>query len=265
MTITEIRKEFIRKYKNEDFVVDKSGVKLIELLGVSFPADTRFIFGKVNDEYVSKEIKWYKSQSRNVYDMAKPPKIWRDIADKDGNINSNYGWCIYSKENGDQFKNAVRELRRNKDSRRATMIYTRPGMHTEYNINGMSDFICTNAVQVEIRDNKLYYLVQMRSNDAVFGYKNDLYWHKSVQQQLLDELKKDYKTLELGDIYWNSSSLHVYDRHYYLVYHYMMTGETTIGKKDFIEKYNKFITADLTEGGRIVHFFLDDNNIVFTL
>ena len=125
---------------------------------------------------------------------------------------SNYGWCIWTKENGWQYENVLAELRANPESRRATMIYTRPNMWYDYSFNGRSDFMCTNAVQYMIRYGKLEAVVQMRSNDVVFGYKNDYAWQKHV----LDTLANDLETIP-GSIHWNVGSLHVYSRHFDLV------------------------------------------------
>ena len=79
----------------------------------------------------------------------------------------------------------------------------------------MSDFICTNNVQYFIRDNKLVTSVYMRSNDAVFGYNNDLAWQKYVRDKLIDDLEVDtYNRYEPGPIFWNVGSFHVYERHF---------------------------------------------------
>ena len=89
------------------------------------------------------------------------------------------------------------------------MIYTRPSMQWEYGKDGMSDFMCTNTVQYLIRDGKVNSLVYMRSNDAIFGYKNDFAWQKYVLQCICKDLN-----LPIGLIYWNVASLHVYERHF---------------------------------------------------
>jgi thymidylate synthase len=52
----------------------------------------------------------------------------------------------------------------------------------------------------------------MRSNDAVFGYKNDWAWQKHVLDSLCKELN-----VPAGQIYWNVSSLHIYERHFGLL------------------------------------------------
>lgn len=211
--VTWVRRQFIDKLERQEFVTDKTGVKTIEIMNASFIADSPAIFGTVNEDYVERELKWYLSQSLNVNDIPAPvPAIWKAVATPDGRINSNYGWCIFSEENGNQYKNVAEQLKANPDSRRATMIYNRPSMHVDYNKDGMSDFMCTNAVQYLVRDGKLNALVYMRSNDAVFGYKNDYAWQRWVLDDLADEIG-----IDAGNIYWNVASMHVYERHFDLV------------------------------------------------
>lgn len=214
--VEDIRCEFEYLLANKQFVQDKSGVQTIEILNASFIADEELIFGTINDEYIEREKKWYRSQSLNVNDIpGGPPQIWKMVADKDGFINSNYGWCIYSEENGYQFTKVLEELLVSPLSRRATMIYNRPSMHTDFNKNGMSDFMCTYSTQYYLREGKLHASVFMRSNDAVFGYKNDYAWQRYVQQSLLDGINGRKGTVYgLGDLHWNVGSLHVYERHF---------------------------------------------------
>lgn len=213
LNVDQIRTYFRTALENEQFVIDKTGVKMLELVGESFLANEPAIFGKVNEEYVQAELEWYLSCSLNVNDIpGGPPKIWQQVATEDGFINSNYGWCIFHPDNGMQYEAVKAELLRNPYSRRAVMIYTRPTMHMDYNSNGMSDFMCTNAVQYMYRNQKLNAVVQMRSNDVVYGYKNDYAWQRFV----LDKLATDLE-VPSGDIIWNAGSLHVYERHFKLV------------------------------------------------
>jgi len=211
--VSDIRNILYNKLIKNDFVTDKTGVKTIEILNASFIADEPSIIGKVNEDYVKRELEWYKSLSLNVNDIpGETPQIWKMVASDKGEINSNYGWCIYSEENGYQFENVVDELVKNPYSRRANMIYTRPSMHSDYNRDGMSDFMCTNNVQYIIRNDQVHALVYMRSNDAVFGYKNDYAWQKHVLDEVASEI-----CVQAGDIHWNVSSLHVYERHFDLL------------------------------------------------
>lgn len=211
--INMIREEFKWLLANEFYVEDKSGVKLLEIVNASFIADEPSIFGKPNHSYIEREIEWYKSMSLNVNDIpGETPAVWKQVATPDGRINSNYGWCIWSRENGEQYNNVLHELRQKPTSRRATMIYTRPSMWVDYSRDGMSDFMCTNAVQYVIRDQALHAIVQMRSNDVFYGYRNDYAWNEHVLKMLSYDLD-----VSPGIIYWNVGSLHVYERNFNLV------------------------------------------------
>lgn len=211
--VNDVRGWFIDLKAQQKYVTDKTGCQMIEVIGATFLADEPSIFGKVSQEYVDREIEWYKSMSLNVNDIkGTPPKAWLASADREGRINSNYGWMIWSPENHRQYERVLDELQSNPESRRAVMIYTRPRIWLEYNTNGMSDFICTNTVQYFLRDGKLTSLVQMRSNDVVFGYKNDCAWQRYVHGQLASDLD-----VPVGDMIWHAGSLHVYSRHFDLI------------------------------------------------
>ena len=106
----------------------------------------------------------------------------------------------------------VKELNTNPDGRRATIIYNRPSIWTEYNENGKNDFICTNAVSYYIRNDELQSVVQMRSNDVVFGYKNDYAWQRYVMDKISKQLG-----IKSGFMHWQVQNLHVYERHFHLV------------------------------------------------
>lgn len=186
---------------------------MLEVVGAHFLADEETIFGPVNYDYVERELRWYHSMSRNVYDIPDgPPPIWEQVADKDGIINSNYGYLMFSEENGSQLDRVFETLARDPDSRQGTAIYTRPTMHDDAYENGRRDFVCTNAVNYFIRDGLLHAVVQMRSNDVVFGYRNDWAWQRHCQAMLAVKLG-----VPSGEIMWNAASLHVYPRHFDLI------------------------------------------------
>jgi len=209
-TVSDIRAKLIQKYKDHDFVTDKTGVKTIELIGESFVADEDWIIREPNYEYIERELQWYESQSRYVEDIpGDTPAIWRQVADSDGRINSNYGYLIWSEENGNQYNNVLAELSNNPNSRRAVMIYNRPSMHKDYCADGMSDFICTYANTFLIRNGKLISHYLMRSNDCVFGYTADVHWAMHVQKMLAADLG-----VEAGNLIWTATSLHAYERHF---------------------------------------------------
>ena len=241
-TVSDIRNELgrllsIGKFTNvnrEASMTALVGKRTVEVVGASFLASQDALFGKVDWGYVKREEAWYDSMSRSVDDIpGGAPAVWKAIASRgDSTVNSNYGWCVYSPENGSQYGKVIDELKRNPESRRAIIIYTRPTMWDEYAVDGRSDFMCTNAVQYLVRDGKVDACVQMRSNDAVLGYKNDRAWQHTVLERVANELD-----LPAGDLHWSAGSLHVYERHFYLVDHFWRTGEASIAKARYRELY----------------------------
>lgn len=213
MNVSDIRNTLQTMYDKEQFITDKTGCKTIQILGASFIADEPTIFGKVNQQYIDAEINWYKLGSTNIHDIDydPTPAAWQYTADNNGEINSNYGRLINSPLYFNQYNNAKEELERNSNSRRATMVYTRPSIWEEYQDNGKNDFICTNAVSFYINSlsSQVDCVVQMRSNDAVYGYKNDYAWHEYVLNKLSNDLGYDS-----GLIYWQVQNLHIYERHF---------------------------------------------------
>jgi len=107
-------------------------------------------------------------------------------------------------------------------TREACMIYNRPSMQEEYCKNGMHDFCCTYAVQCflnEDKDNRthLKYIVYQRSQDAVFGFDNDILWHQNVQNMLAEKLSAKEalgQNIICDNIINNVGSIHVYERHF---------------------------------------------------
>ena len=215
----DILKIFKDKYKKGDFRVTKSGTKTVEIQNAHFICDKDYIIRKPNYDYANRELIWYITQSLNVNDIpGNVPRIWIDCADKNGMINSNYGWCIFSKDNGNQFSNCIQALIDDPMTRQAVMLYNRPSIWSEWNKNGMHDFICTYSTQCFLNEEKdgwhLKYVVYMRSNDAVFGFNNDLYWHNWVRDSLAASLKDTYGEIKCDPVEWNSGSLHIYERHF---------------------------------------------------
>jgi thymidylate synthase len=241
--VSNIREIFLEKYLKNEITRNESGslsgADTIEICGASFLADSPAIFGTPNEDYIAREIEWYLSQSLNVNDIpGKVPKIWKAVSGWDGRINSNYGFLVFHKDNHYQYDAALNELVRNPASRRASIIYNRPTIHDEWDLHDMRDFICTNVVQYLIRDNALHVIVQMRSNDAWAGYRNDYAWQKFVQNKMIDDYHDlTGKNLHRGSIIWQVASLHIYQSQFYLLDHFAKTGETDIAFKRYKELY----------------------------
>lgn len=218
-TTNDIYNEFKRKYKEGDFRIIGNNVqqsKTVEIQNAHFIVDKPYICREPNYEYFNKEFNWYLSQSLNVNDIeGGAPKMWKACATKDGLINSNYGWMIYSFDNCNQFEHCIEKLCEDNHTREACMIYQRPSMQIEYNKDGMHDFCCTYAVQYFINNDFVDSIVYMRSCDAVFGFCNDSLWQIEVLDTLCHKLTEKLKRpMTPGKLFWNAGSLHVYERHF---------------------------------------------------
>ena len=218
----DILKLFKNKYKNVEFRGNT-----VELQNIHFICDKDYIVREPNYDYAKREIEWYESQSLNVNDIpGGAPTIWKQVATSLGYINSNYGWCIFGEDNGKQYEHCLKSLLKDHMTRQAVMIYTRPQMQTDWNKNGMHDFMCTHYVhcflnEVQHPENnvevyELKYIVYQRSCDAVFGFNNDFQWHKYVYDKLYNDLIEAGIPMSENKpfIEYNCGSLHVYDRHF---------------------------------------------------
>jgi thymidylate synthase len=80
----------------------------------------------------------------------------------------------------------------------------------------------------------------MRSNDVWAGYRNDYAWQlhllKSVCDRYLD--LNMFADLKPGNIYWQVQNLHMYERNFYMLDHFIKTAEFNITKKDYDILYN---------------------------
>lgn len=192
-----------------------------EILGAAIVFDPNGPDIPADETYIKAEMAWYLSQDLciNGHIGIESNKIWNRIAaSTTRQVNSNYGWCVFSAENCLQYENAVKAFEENKFTKRATMIYSRPQIVYEWNddIHAGHDAICTIYCQAELRVSKdgqyeLDYHVHMRSNDAWYGMRNDYRWHKFVMENLRETLSRKLNIpIKLGVIRWFADSLHVY-------------------------------------------------------
>lgn len=221
--VEDIRNMFVYKYLNDrtekcSYHGDR---KRITLHGAYFKVTEPYIFRKPSGDYIQREIDWYNSMSLNVNDIKAPiPKIWTMISDKDGLINSNYGTLMFSSEFGSQFESCKLALQNDPMSNHGIIITTRPSIHQEWNKNGMHDFICLQTVQFFIKGRVMKVFVNFRSNDAIFGFRNDYAWIEYITRKLMFDLNAYYKEngmpIELTEftVDWFAGTLHIYEEQF---------------------------------------------------
>jgi thymidylate synthase len=180
---------------------------------------------RTDRDFSCRQLEWYESKNRSV--LGSPVEgrgQWAHVKpSKNGLSNSNYGWCVYSPENGDgvksQFDFAIDSLFENDDSRQAMIFYSGPRMHVDWKTDDMHDFTCTAYTHLFLRrnypsDNRfLVYLVRQRSCDLFGGFFYDFPHHCEVYKRAFSRLAEKYSMNETyGRIIYDIDTLHVYER-----------------------------------------------------
>ena len=161
---------------------------------------------KFNADYAAYEWDWYLKGGRDAEEIAKRAKIWAQMfVDGTTEINSNYGW--FWKYNN-QLDRVIQELRERPQSRRAIVIH----YHLDELDRYKYDTPCNDALNFYIKDGKLHLTVFARSIDLVYGFCNDQYTFANLMELVAKELG-----LELGNMHWFITNLHIYPKHYNLL------------------------------------------------
>ncbi len=158
---------------------------------------------KWSEEYAEAEWQWYLSGDRNIAKLGdlygKVPEIWKRMADKNGNVNSNYGWQW--KRNG-QLDSIIYQLKNKPETRQAAISIYDAKECKDY----VNDTPCTYAVQFTIVNNRLDMCVTMRSNDLWYGFCNDQYQFSKLQEMVSKQLD-----IETGVYYHFAHNMHLYN------------------------------------------------------
>ena len=191
----------------EHYGQDFAGTKALFNIGFEMTDPTNniisFDWRKWKHDYAKAEWRWYESGDRSVKKLGdlygKVPKVWQYMADRNGNVNSNYG---YQWERNNQLDRVIAMLRRNPDTRQAAISIYDGKEHHKYK----TDTPCTYAVQFTIVRGKLDMCVTMRSNDLWYGFCNDQYCFSKLQQYVAEELN-----IPVGVYYHFAHNMHLYN------------------------------------------------------
>lgn len=222
-------------WTNPDFHVSPRGQGTREILDYSFRVLSPVAEPIVTNDpernqtiasYTAKEVELYDSRTNRVEDFERASKFWKKLANPDGTVNSAYGYLIWSKKScGDggyeygesmwgeeclrtPWEWAKLSLINDKDTRQALLKFNLP----EHAWVGNKDFPCTLDGLFTIRNDKLYFSVDMRSNDLMRGLVYDMPWFISLMDRMIEELKPHYPNLTKGWYTHRARSMHIYDR-----------------------------------------------------
>lgn len=190
---------------------------------ITFPAR------KTNTKYLLGELIWYFMGENDPAGILPYSKFWANITNvngpkdyADGTINSNYGHRFFGHHKASdvdrgyddpmsQWYAVLDILKKDPDSRQAIMNVHLPSDRWA----GNKDVPCTLSLQFFIREGKLHMIVNMRSNDIILGFTNDVFQFTMLQEAMQVQLKHEmYPDLELGHYFHNAGSMHIYDRHF---------------------------------------------------
>lgn len=189
---------------------------------------------KTSTRYLLGEFIWYLSGSADPKGILPYAKFWEGIRNSGeqidyhkGTVNSNYGARIFGRSNlpsfllqttsvtashhsVNQWESTKTLLLKDKDSRQAIMNIHLPSDRHD----GNKDVPCTLSLQWIIREERLHLIVNMRSNDVILGFTNDVFQFTMLQEAMLLQLRAAYPDLQLGHYYHNAGSMHIYERHF---------------------------------------------------
>jgi len=198
---------------------------------------------RFNADYAIGEWLWYVGANPRVNNIGKLAKIWEEIQDIRGLVESNYGSYIFETQYSLQWHWVREELLSDNDTRRATIVFNQP-YHKNRN---HKDYPCTQYIHFFIRNGELDMGVHMRSNDAVFGFCNDVFTFSLFQQMMLNELNAKGLDVSLGKYYHTAGSFHIYERHFPMM-------------EKITNRYNrKFTEIGLTSWPELPKFTLNKN------
>lgn len=161
---------------------------------------------KTSKKYVKAEMEWYNSCDPSIEFISKYAKTWSEIADKDGKVNSNYGYLMRVKFGFDQFEHCFNKLSKNIHDRQSVIHFK--WAQEDFGL----DTPCTICLQFLVYRNELQAHTYMRSNDAFYGFCNDIVWFTSLQIDMYNRLREVYPDLKLGSYFHTVGDFHIYEK-----------------------------------------------------
>jgi thymidylate synthase len=206
---------------------------------------------KTSLRYLLGEFIWYVNGSSDPAGILPYAKFWDGIRNSGnmpgyevGTVNSNYGNRIFGMHdetvvpemvitsvpagvdpvyqdvivNHDvitvkgisQWEATQKLLAKDKDTRQAIMNIHLPADRHD----GNKDVPCTLTLHFFIREDQLHLIVNMRSNDVILGFTNDVFQFTMLQEAMAVSLREVYPKLDVGMYFHNAGSMHIYDRHF---------------------------------------------------
>lgn len=147
----------------------------------------------------------------------------------------------------DQIRQVYNKLRQDPDTRQAVITLWDPA---EDWVMGSKDYPCNNWLHFIIRNHKLHLNVVVRSNDAVYGFSHADFFIWSILQDAM----ASWLNVGVGTMTWNTTSFHVYERHYDKAYD-IIREQLKDANLTFI--YSRFRPMEFNDTYNDFHYSLD--------
>lgn len=168
--------------------------------------------------YLCRELLSFFKGSLKVSDgLSNASKFWEKIADKNGNINSNYGYYVFhiklpEAHNQTQYDWVVSCFEEDLDTRQALINISQINHKT----SDVLDFPCTLGLQFYIIDQHFCCEVYSRSTDVIWGLPYDMGFFSFLTELLYKDIKriisiKNKVNLKLGYVRMNTCFTQIYD------------------------------------------------------
>jgi thymidylate synthase len=165
------------------------------------------------------EFCWHVAGSNELDFIEYYAPRWREFAEDGATIRGScYGHRVFSTTNEvSQWERLLQLLRTDCHSRRAILHLSEPNDALDIS---SKDIACASTIQFLIRGGAVHAVVNMRSNDAIWGLPYDIFLFTMLQELLACELK-----LNLGTYTHSAASMHLYERHFELAAKLVATQE----------------------------------------
>jgi thymidylate synthase len=160
---------------------------------------------KLNYNFMTGEAWWILDGRNDVKSLKKYMGVIERYSDDGIRFFGAYGPKIV-----DQLSYCIKTLVNDRDSRQACLTIWR--QNPPYS----KDIPCTLSLQFFLRENRLYTIANMRSQDIWLGLPYDAFNFSAISFFMCLSLRNILKqpTLKLGELYINAASRHIYETNY---------------------------------------------------
>lgn len=247
--------------KNKGVETSPRGQKVLEIQDYMITMGPRQRFTSYrarnfNLDYAKFEMLWYLTGDPNNDMIMRSASMWEGLRQDEGNWYSNYGQYWFGEQDG--FNWVVSQLLMDKDSRQAVI----PMLRAEHLFPGNNDIVCTESISFRIRKDVLYMSVNMRSQDAMWGFTNDTFCFSILHEMVYVALRDSgYEDLIMGPYTHKADSFHVYERHFEMLDEILSEGPNGYYEVDcpHIEDKREVVNLiDYNEADNTTHHYFTD-------